>query len=109
MREIPESHVENMLQLAYVSACTKELSSKVSSVLQDDRVCVTIGGDHSIGVGNVFDQSYIMPHANFFSFKFYYVLNFDFYVSKNYLQALLMDIIIMTRMSLFYGLMHTPI
>lgn len=53
VQEIPDGHVENMLQLAHVSACTKELSLKVTSVLQNNRICVTIGGDHSIGIGKL--------------------------------------------------------
>lgn len=46
-------NVENMSDLALVSACNKRLSEKVSKVLRDGRIAVTIGGDHSIGVGTV--------------------------------------------------------
>ncbi|XP_053600753.1 arginase-1 isoform X2 [Plodia interpunctella] len=45
--------VENMSHLALVSACNKRLSERVSQVLRDGRIAVTIGGDHSIGVGTV--------------------------------------------------------
>ncbi|CAH1643522.1 unnamed protein product [Spodoptera littoralis] len=50
---IEEVKMENMAHLALVSACNKKLSERVSQVLRDDRVVVTIGGDHSIGVGTV--------------------------------------------------------
>jgi arginase len=43
--------VQNMTHLPLVSACNQKLSQKVSEILQDGRVAVTIGGDHSIGVG----------------------------------------------------------
>ncbi|XP_047538614.1 arginase, hepatic isoform X1 [Vanessa atalanta] len=46
-------NVDNMAHLSLVSACNKNLSNKVSQVLKDGRVAVTIGGDHSIGVGTV--------------------------------------------------------
>ncbi|KAJ8734095.1 hypothetical protein PYW07_014646 [Mythimna separata] len=50
---IEEVAMENMAHLALVSACNKKLSQKVSQVLREDRIAVTIGGDHSIGVGTV--------------------------------------------------------
>lgn len=43
--------VANMYHLPLISACNKKLSEKVTEVLKDDRIAVTIGGDHSIGVG----------------------------------------------------------
>lgn len=46
-----EVKVDNMAHLPQVSACNKKLSERVSQVLKDGRVAVTIGGDHSIGVG----------------------------------------------------------
>lgn len=56
-------NVENMNHLQQVSACNKKLSKRVSQVLKDGRVAVTIGGDHSIGVGkfaglHLFDTLY---------------------------------------------------
>ncbi|CAG9783081.1 unnamed protein product [Diatraea saccharalis] len=45
--------VDNMVHLQQVSICNKKVSEKVSQILKDDRVAVTIGGDHSIGVGTV--------------------------------------------------------
>ncbi|CAH2989986.1 unnamed protein product [Chilo suppressalis] len=45
--------VDNMAHLQQVSVCNKRLSDKVSEILKDERVAVTIGGDHSIGVGTV--------------------------------------------------------
>ncbi|XP_038209517.1 arginase-1 [Zerene cesonia] len=55
--DIPTSHedvgVDNMVSLPLVSACNHNVSKKVSQVLRDGRLAVTIGGDHSIGVGTV--------------------------------------------------------
>ncbi|CAG4925276.1 unnamed protein product [Colias eurytheme] len=55
--DIPASHedvnVDNMVSLPLVSACNHNVSKKVSQVLRDGRLAVTIGGDHSIGVGTV--------------------------------------------------------
>ncbi|XP_013167300.1 PREDICTED: arginase-1 isoform X3 [Papilio xuthus] len=48
-----EVKVDNMSHLSQVSACNKKLSERVSQVLKDGRVAITIGGDHSIGVGTV--------------------------------------------------------
>ncbi|KAG6453618.1 arginase-1 isoform X1 [Manduca sexta] len=46
-------NVDNMTHLSSVSACNKKLSECVSRVLRDGRIALTIGGDHSIGVGSV--------------------------------------------------------
>ncbi|CAH2068501.1 unnamed protein product, partial [Iphiclides podalirius] len=48
-----EVNVHNMAHLSQVSSCNKKLSARVSQVLKDGRVAVTIGGDHSVGVGTV--------------------------------------------------------
>ncbi|GBP66791.1 Arginase-1 [Eumeta japonica] len=45
-----ESPVSNMANLPAVSACNCVLSERVSQVLRDNRVAVTIGGDHCIGL-----------------------------------------------------------
>lgn len=44
-------NVDNMAHLPLVSECNRRLSQRISQVLRDDRMVVTIGGDHSIGVG----------------------------------------------------------
>ncbi|NP_001040105.1 arginase [Bombyx mori] len=46
-------NVNNMNHLPLVSACNKNLSERVSHVLKDGRIAVTVGGDHSMGVGTV--------------------------------------------------------
>lgn len=43
--------VENMSKLEHVAACNLELSKAVQSILKDGRVCFTLGGDHSIAIG----------------------------------------------------------
>ncbi|XP_026323390.1 arginase, hepatic isoform X2 [Hyposmocoma kahamanoa] len=45
--------ITNMRNLPHVSACTRALSEKVSEVLNDDRIVITLGGDHSISIGSV--------------------------------------------------------
>jgi len=45
--------VENMRQYEHVATCTEEVSKSVSKIIRDDRVCVTLGGDHSLGLGTV--------------------------------------------------------
>lgn len=45
--------VDNMAHLPLVSECNRRLSQRISEVLRDDRMVITIGGDHSIGVGTV--------------------------------------------------------
>lgn len=42
-------NVQNMKLLSHVAACNKNLSDKVEEILKDDRICLTLGGDHSIG------------------------------------------------------------
>uniref|UniRef100_A0A1Y1N303 Arginase n=1 Tax=Photinus pyralis TaxID=7054 RepID=A0A1Y1N303_PHOPY len=41
--------VPNMLMYEHMVACTKVLSKQVTRVLNDGRICLTLGGDHSIG------------------------------------------------------------
>lgn len=31
--------------------CTRVLSEQVQKVIRDNRICITLGGDHSIAVG----------------------------------------------------------
>ncbi|XP_058447030.1 arginase, hepatic [Malaya genurostris] len=46
-------HTANMRMLEHVASCTKHLSEKVVQVLNDDRLCVTLGGDHAIAIGSI--------------------------------------------------------
>lgn len=43
----------NMKQFDEVAGCNKSLSKKIGEILNDNRMCITLGGDHSIGVGTV--------------------------------------------------------
>lgn len=43
----------NMLGYDDVVACNQRLSEKVFDILSDDRMCITLGGDHAIGIGSV--------------------------------------------------------
>lgn len=44
---------KNMAQYPYFAATMRSLSDKVQEVLNDNRMCWTIGGDHSIAVGSI--------------------------------------------------------
>lgn len=45
--------VPNMHHLEHIAACHKELSQKVVDVMNLQQMCLTIGGDHSIGIGTI--------------------------------------------------------
>jgi arginase len=42
-----------MSHLGHVAGCTQRLSEMLQRVLQDGRNVLTIGGDHSIGIGSI--------------------------------------------------------
>lgn len=48
-RQLPK----NMSHYPYFAATMRNLSDKVKQVLDEDRMCWTIGGDHSIAVGSI--------------------------------------------------------
>uniref|UniRef100_A0A336KHF2 Arginase n=1 Tax=Culicoides sonorensis TaxID=179676 RepID=A0A336KHF2_CULSO len=47
------SGVRNLKNLPEVAGVNRALSDKVFQILKDGRVCLTLGGDHSIGIGTV--------------------------------------------------------
>lgn len=49
--EIP--NVDNMSHLGEVAACTNRVSQLVQQALKDQRRVVTLGGDHSVGIGTI--------------------------------------------------------
>lgn len=42
-----------MPHLSHVAACTRNLSNQVQKVMKEGRSVVTLGGDHSVGVGTI--------------------------------------------------------
>ncbi|XP_018567917.1 arginase-1 [Anoplophora glabripennis] len=48
-----EKKVPNMREYAHVASCNQELSRNVEKIIKDGRICLTLGGDHSIGIGTV--------------------------------------------------------
>ena len=46
-------NIDNMSHMGDVAGCTQKLSEMVQQVLQDNRNVLTIGGDHSIGIGTI--------------------------------------------------------
>jgi len=45
--------VKNMTALGHIAACQKEVSDSVIRILNEGRMCLTIGGDHSCGIGTI--------------------------------------------------------
>lgn len=41
-----------------------QLSQKVGKIIQDGRMCLTLGGDHSIGVGTVHGHLKVQPETS---------------------------------------------
>ncbi|XP_065079361.1 arginase-1 [Ochlerotatus camptorhynchus] len=50
---LPGRMATNMKKLEHVASCTKLLSHRVTQVLNDDRLCLTLGGDHAIAIGSI--------------------------------------------------------
>ncbi|KAJ8981226.1 hypothetical protein NQ317_004170 [Molorchus minor] len=48
-----DKHVPNMREYAHIACCNHELSKSVEGIIKEGRICLTLGGDHSIGVGTV--------------------------------------------------------
>lgn len=42
-----------MLNWPNVAECNRKLAEQVSNIIKDGRICLTLGGDHSIGLGTV--------------------------------------------------------
>ncbi|XP_063980176.1 arginase, hepatic [Diachasmimorpha longicaudata] len=51
----PESlpGIDNMSHLGEVAACTRELSQAIQNIIKEGRKAVTLGGDHSVGIGAI--------------------------------------------------------
>lgn len=47
------NNVKNMSHLGHVASCMNSLSNQVRQVLRDGRKVLTIGGDHSLGIGSI--------------------------------------------------------
>ncbi|XP_052563992.1 arginase, hepatic [Culex pipiens pallens] len=43
----------NMKKLEHVASCTRFLSERVTQVLNEERLCLTLGGDHAIAIGSI--------------------------------------------------------
>ncbi|XP_060517350.1 arginase, hepatic [Cylas formicarius] len=51
--DLETNNVPNMKGYAHVAACNREISKNVSDIIRDGRICITLGGDHSLGIGTV--------------------------------------------------------
>ncbi|XP_050307410.1 arginase, hepatic [Anthonomus grandis grandis] len=45
--------VPNMKEYMHIATCNHELSKRVQQIINDGKLCVTLGGDHSLGIGTV--------------------------------------------------------
>lgn len=45
--------INNMSHLGDVAGCTSCLSEQIQQILKEDRRVLTIGGDHSVGIGTI--------------------------------------------------------
>ena len=45
--------VDNMTHLGDVAGCTSRVSEMVQRVLKERRSVITLGGDHSVGIGTI--------------------------------------------------------
>lgn len=52
-KELHGRLADNMKKLRDFAYCTMALSKQVQTIIRDNRVCVTLGGDHSIAVGSI--------------------------------------------------------
>lgn len=41
--------VENMREYNHVAFCNEQVSKNVEKIIKEGRICLTLGGDHSIG------------------------------------------------------------
>jgi arginase family enzyme len=54
-----------------------QLSEKICDIVRSDRVCVTVGGDHSVGLGTVFGHASAYPEE-VMNIKFQFFSNIVF-------------------------------
>lgn len=47
--DIEKTQVPNMPNYGHISRCNHELSKGVQKIINEGRICLTLGGDHSIG------------------------------------------------------------
>lgn len=45
--------IHNLKELEHVAACNKALADKVEEIVNDNRMPITLGGDHSLGIGSI--------------------------------------------------------
>ncbi|XP_066138595.1 arginase, hepatic [Euwallacea fornicatus] len=51
--DLKNENIPNMKEYAHIASCNYEVSKTVKSILSRGRICVTLGGDHSLGLGTV--------------------------------------------------------
>lgn len=56
--------VKNVRNMKNVIAFNEKLSQKVSKIINEGRMCLTLGGDHSIGVGTVHGHLKAQPETS---------------------------------------------
>lgn len=66
--ETTKVNVDNMPNLGDVAGCNQKLSEMVQQSLKDGRRVLTIGGDHSIGIGSIDGHVKVIRAVLFFEF-----------------------------------------
>lgn len=51
--EVNGRKIDNLKYLKHVSACNKALAGKIEDILKDNRMPITLGGDHSLAFGSI--------------------------------------------------------
>lgn len=56
--------IDNLKELGHVAACNKKLTHKIEEILNDNRMPITLGGDHSIAIGSISGHLTKVPAEN---------------------------------------------
>ena len=70
--------INNMSHLGDVAGCTNCLSEQIQQILKEDRRVLTIGGDHSVGIGTI-DGHVKVQYKNSFIYTKLYIYIFFLY------------------------------
>lgn len=68
--------INNMSHLGDVAGCTNCLSEQIQQILKEDRRVLTIGGDHSVGIGTIDGHVKVQYKKKFFCQLYIYIYIF---------------------------------
>ncbi|KAF7269000.1 hypothetical protein GWI33_017923 [Rhynchophorus ferrugineus] len=52
-QQLKDLDIPNIKSYADIASCNYQVSKKVQEIIESGRICVTLGGDHSLGLGTV--------------------------------------------------------